>query len=324
MDFSNIIPLHVPWWAPNGHLQTVLGHLLPSASYDVGSSTLITVTLPDGDRLVARCHRGESPFAFALFHGLTGSADSPYMRRLWGELVRRGHSVLAVNHRNCGAGFGLASKPYHSGRGEDVSHCVATLRQWFPRKKVIAIGFSLGANALLYLLTQMKHLAQPDFAIAINPPAHLAKTVRLIQQRGLNAIYHRRFVLDLVALVRRLETHQARVVSPQVSRWMTLEQFDHYYTAPGSGFRSAQHYYQTCSTLDHLDRIATATVILMSRDDPFICAADFEKVKLSQVTGLHLVANGGHMGYLHHAPTPLGHIRWMDYAILEYIKLLTE
>lgn len=323
MDFSKIIPLQAPWWAPNGHLQTVLGHWLPSELLkDAGTPT--RVTLPDGDQLAARCYRGESPLAFALFHGLAGSADSPYMRRLCGELVRRGHSVMAVNHRNCGAGFGLSAKPYHSGRGDDIAHCVDTLRRMFPRKKVVAIGFSLGANALLYLLTQMKHLSQPDFAIAVNPPAHLAKTVRLIQQRGWNVIYHRRFVNDLVALVRRLEAQRKMTASPQISYWMTLEQFDEFYTAPGSGFHSAQHYYETCSTLQHLDNIATPTVILMSKDDPFICATDFKAVKMPYCAALHLVENGGHMGYLHHEPTPLGHIRWMDYAILEYVNRLTE
>lgn len=323
MDFSKIIPLQAPWWAPNGHWQTVLGHLLPSESVqDTGTPAL--VTLPDGDQLVARYYRGESPLAFALFHGLAGSADSPYMRRLCCELVRRGHSVMVVNHRNCGEGFGLASKPYHSGRGEDVAHCVGTLRRMFPRKKIVAIGFSLGANALLYLLTQMKHLPQPDFAIAVNPPAHLAKTVQLIQKRGWNAIYHRRFVHNLVTLVRQLEAKRQMAAPPRTSHWMTIEQFDEFYTAPGSGFLSAQHYYEMCSTLQHFDAITTPTVILMSKDDPFIYAADFVEVKLSNCTALHLVETGGHMGYLHHEPTPLGHIRWMDYAILEYVRQLTE
>lgn len=317
MDFSKIMPLRPPWWAPNGHFQTVLAHLLPSLSLEPGRTQL--VQLSDGDQLVTQCYAGKSPFAFALFHGLAGSAESSYMHRLGRELIQRNHSVMLVNHRNCGPGLGLARQPYHSGRGDDIASCVAMLHQMFAGKKVFAIGFSLGANALLYLLSQLKHLAQPDFAIAVNPPVNLVKTVRLIQAGGWNTLYHRRFVNDLVTLVRTVQQHQGTQIALPLRRLMTMEEFDEAYTAPSSGFQSARHYYETCSTHQHLGSIVTPTVILTSRDDPFICADDVETAERSPSVALHLVHAGGHLGYLHDEPTPLGTHRWMDYAILEYV-----
>lgn len=317
MDFSKIMPLRPPWWAPNGHVQTVLAHLLPSVSLEPGRTQV--VQLSDGDQLVTQCYAGKSPFAFALFHGLAGSAESSYMHRLGRELIQRNHSVMLVNHRNCGPGLGLARQPYHSGRGDDIASCVAMLHQIFAGKKVFAIGFSLGANALLFLLSRLKHLAQPDFAIAVNPPVNLVKTVRLIQAGGWNTLYHRRFVNDLVTLVRTVQQHQGTQIAFPLRRLMTMEEFDEVYTAPSSGFQSAQHYYETCSTHQHLGSIVTPTVILMSRDDPFICADDVETAERSPSVALHLVHAGGHLGYLHDEPTPLGTHRWMDYAILEYV-----
>ncbi|NOT29373.1 MAG: hypothetical protein HOP15_02865, partial [Planctomycetes bacterium] len=70
------------------------------------------VALGEGERLVVHALPGASGVRVHLFHGLSGDADSDYMRRTTAALAARGHSVWAANHRGCGAGRGLAAQPY--------------------------------------------------------------------------------------------------------------------------------------------------------------------------------------------------------------------
>src|SRR5262249_33888601 len=138
-------PCLPPIWAPNGHAQTILGHLLPSPKLTEHGEN-IEIALPDGDRLVGSLLSGKSSVVVYLFHGLAGSIDSSYMHRTAIVARAQGHSVLMINHRGCGSGRGFAVAPYHSGRGEDLSAAVEYGRKRFPQHQHLAIGFSLSAN----------------------------------------------------------------------------------------------------------------------------------------------------------------------------------
>ncbi|MEZ4749818.1 MAG: hypothetical protein R3B54_04090 [Bdellovibrionota bacterium] len=67
-----------------------------------------------------------------LFHGLGGSAEADYMQRTARTCLELGLSVVRVNHRGCGEGEGLATEPYHSGRGEDIAAALEFTRKRFP------------------------------------------------------------------------------------------------------------------------------------------------------------------------------------------------
>ena len=47
----NLEPCMPPLWAPSGHAQTLLGHLLPSPMLKLEGKR-VEIDLPDGDRLV--------------------------------------------------------------------------------------------------------------------------------------------------------------------------------------------------------------------------------------------------------------------------------
>ncbi len=319
VDLSKILPIEAPTWASSGHLQTILGSLWRFKTITRPSENRL-VQLPDGDQLLTKVFRQEHDAVVVLFHGLTGSSDSSYMQRLGSELLRQGYSVVLVNHRNCGDGFGLARQLYHSGRGDDIAAVVADVRGQFPGKKLVTFGVSLSANAILFLLSQLPHLSQPDFAIVVNPPIDLSRTSRLIQTGMVNKIYEKKFVVLISRLVNELQRHGLVEPHYKLHSRMRLGEIDEVYTGPKGGFGNAQGYYDQCSTYRHLTHIKTPTVMLMAEDDPFISSQDFIKVEKSPFVQLHLVRTGGHVGYIHKRHTPLGSYRWMDYAVSEYIK----
>ncbi len=311
-----------PVWARGGHSQTLLGHLLPSSTPQLRSvpQQLHRIRLPDGDSLVAWHCRGKSNVQVLLLHGLGGDARSDYIRRTADACLQEGHSVLALNHRGCGAGHGLARGAYHSGRADDVSAALAFGRQLEPESRQLAIGFSLSGNAVLLLLG--KHMQPaPDFAIAVNPPIDLARCSERISWWS-NRMYDLRFVYRCRRALE--ERVSAGLVKPgtRIPPLATLRDVDELYTAPAGGFADANDYYRRCSAKPLLSKINTPTVILTAKDDPFVPVEDFETADLSSQVFLHMEPTGGHMGYLSKHSTPLGTRRWLDYALISYVRQL--
>lgn len=302
-----------PFWAKTGHLQTILGHLLPSPVLDQKGEVLNVTLGKETERIHTTYLKGEGRIAVYLFHGLGGSAEATYMQRT--ALVARslGYHVFINNHRGCGEGVGLATEPYHSGRAEDLSAVIAFGKQMLPEHKHLAIGFSLSANALLLLCAGVRADVLPDMAIAVNGPIHLDRaSVKLTQ--GLNRIYDKRFVLELKRYV--------KVNAPKnyslIRSIKDLREFDEAYTAPIGGFKDRADYYATCSAKDHLKDIKIPTVLITAKDDPFVSVEDYLKAPLSPMILLHVEDHGGHMGYL--SSRGLGFERWLDQALKRYLE----
>ncbi len=316
----NIEPCTPPFWARGGHQQTLVAYGLPSRGTDIPYKNL-KIRLPDGDQLAARYFEGTSSTLLIFFHGLIGSVDSKYMGRMAKLSLNLGHSVFLVNHRGCGEGAGLARGPYHSGRGEDVSEVVAFCRKQFPKKQLIAVGFSLGANAVLSLVTGIRGEHLPDQAIAVNGPTDLkASSVSLKQ--GFNRFYDLWFVNGCRKEIKSRE--EKNFVPPIIiPRWAYLSDVDELYTAPLGGFKNANDYYLQCSTAPHLGKIKTPTFILMSKDDPFIPWQPYLSARESSYVHLHLEDTGGHMGYLSQGRGPFGYNRWMDSTLEQVFNAMT-
>ena len=306
---------HKPFYAPNGHSQTLLGFLFPSQKLTEWGRK-VELKLADGDCLVGRFIEGVKPSIIYLFHGLSGSISSNYMQRTALLAIAQGHSVFLVNHRGCGEGQGLARLPYHSGRAEDLSAAISYGKKLFPTYKHLAIGFSLSGNALLLLLTGRRGDVKPDYAITVNAAIHLEQSAHQLKV-GLNKIYDREFVKVCTQDVRRV--HGDAYHFP---KGMDLYEFDRLYTAPVGGFKSREDYYASCSTYSCLHEIQTPLVILSAKDDPFVLSEYYEKARLSSSTFLHLEEFGGHLGYLTSKNTVFGTKRWLDYALDKMIQEL--
>jgi predicted alpha/beta-fold hydrolase len=303
-------PLRPPWWARGAHAQTILAHLKPSRCATPPWQSL-ALRLPDQDVIKLRVARGSSGTVVYLFHGLGGDADADYMRRAAALAWRKGHSVVAVNHRGAGEGRGAAAKPYHSGSTSDLSTVFLMGQGLFPGQRHIAIGFSISANMLLLLLGRDQRLTAPDAAIAVNPPVDLEACSRRLV-RGLNKVYDLRFMRMLKRQVRERVEFGLIPAFPAFPRFADLRDFDAAYTAPQGGFESREDYYARCSAGPHLSGIETPTLLLTSRDDPFAPASDVEACALGPGISLHVEDRGGHMGYLDRR-LPDG--RWLDAAL---------
>ncbi len=292
LQISNYV---APFWLKQGDLNTIVSALWPLPKIQLGNQ--VDVTFADGERTTGFVVDRKSEWVVLFLHGLAGSAESSFV--LWGlkAAEKKGWSAVAINHRNCGSALGLATKPYNSGKGEDASDYVHWIRQNFPGRKILAVGYSLGASMLLNLMTHRFGTELPDAAVAVNSPLNLSESVRLLC-RGSGQIYGQHFTNSLRKQIQELI--DLGKVPPQhsIPKGANLRHVDEIFTAPLSGFRSADHYYETASVGQHLDRIDRETLFIGSMDDPFIPYSSFiPEIRKQKVITSHFFSHGGHVGY---------------------------
>ncbi|MEN0058716.1 MAG: alpha/beta fold hydrolase [Bdellovibrio sp.] len=320
MKKLDLIPCTAPLWARSGHAQTLWAHFLKSPELsDWGSS--FEVDLLDGDRLSCFYLPGTSPFVVSLYHGLSGDVRADYMQRTALLCQKLGHTVVLVNHRGAGANAPFAQRPYHSGSAEDISLVLRKLRELFPGKKQIAVGYSMSGNMLLCLLGGYGGTTKPDGAITVNAPINLMGGSLLLKS-GLNRLYDARFVMRLRKVV--AEKYQKGWIAERynIPVWSTIWDLDQIYTAPAAGFKDRADYYQSCSSLHYLHKVDRPTYVLTAHDDPFVSAEDYRSASFSKTTQVNIERHGGHLGYLSQQETILGSRRWLDYYLYEALKAM--
>ena len=83
-----------------------------------------------------------------LFHGLEGSSASHYSEA-FADFARERHLGFAIPHfRGCSGELNWAPRAYHSGDYEEIGWLLQRFRATH-RGRIVAVGVSLGGNALL-------------------------------------------------------------------------------------------------------------------------------------------------------------------------------
>ena len=268
-----------PWIGAD--LQTLRNFIAPPR-IDLPRAEPVILPLDDGDALTGELSRvpgGEAKPLVVLIHGLTGNANSTYMRVSAAAHLAAGSNVLRLNLRGAD---GSGKAMYHAGRSEDLAQALRSLDAPYG---IYAVGYSLGANMLL------KHLGEGAGkivkAVAVSAPIDLAGTSMRMGARR-NRLYHDRLLRQMLA-----DAHEP---PPGIrSIWA----FDERIVAPRNGFKDAADYYARCSAAGFLDAIAVPTLIVHALDDPWIppdayTARDW--TRNARVTPL-LASGGGHVGF---------------------------
>jgi predicted alpha/beta-fold hydrolase len=113
----------------------------------------------------------------------------------------------------------------------------------------------------------------------------------------------------------------------------SLVEFDHLVTAPLAGFQSVHHYYAAVSSYQCLQKIRVPTDIITAADDPMIPVDMVRSAPMPACMRLHVVAAGGHLGFLGDRVYPAGGSRsallsmdrrWLDWQIVAWAKAPTS
>jgi predicted alpha/beta-fold hydrolase len=289
------------WWLPGGHAQTLWGKFI-RRRLQLGMVQEV-IQLPDGDHLelhTLAC-AADAP-RLLLLHGLEGGIKSHYVHGIVSAAAAAGWGATLMVFRGCGSTPNTARRFYHSGETTDVAHVYALLRARAPNVPWFTIGVSLGGNVMLKWLGELGGSATIAGAVAISVPFDLEAGSRKIS-RGSARIYDQHFLKQLRGkALRKLESHPGLFDKEALLRATSVYGFDDVVTAPVHGFADAHDYYSQSSSLAYLSRIRVPTLLISSRDDPFLPAAVLDRMR-EIATGnpaLHaeIHEHGGHVGFV--------------------------
>ena len=242
-----------------------------------------------------------------LLHGLEGSALKPYALLSYQALRRSGLAAVGMNFRSCGGEPNRLARSYHSGETADPLWVLRQLRTRWPGRHFGALGFSLGGNVLMKLLGEAAEAGGElvEAAAVVSVPFDLGESADALERDPMARAYARHFLCSMVG-----KTHaKTKLLAPlvrldEVRRARTLREFDDRATAPLHGFNGAAHYYASCSSAATLADVRVPTLILHSRDDPFLPKEALPERAFASNPALlpEISDHGGHVGFVEGPP----------------------
>ena len=305
-----------PWWSAGVHVQTLAGKFLRPAP--VGVLIRERIETPDGDFLDLDWMPETDPAAplVLLLHGLEGNTRRGYMVQTYHAMEKLGMRAVGLNFRGCSGEVNREPRFYHSGETEDIGFVLGALRDRFPTRPLMALGFSLGGNILLKYLGERG--AQNDTpvsaAVAVSVPYDLSAGADALERGFMTKLYVRYFLRSLFAKVRAKEKILEDVLDlDAVWNSTTLRDFDDAATAKLHGFAGAEDYYQKSSSNRFIESVRVPTLLIHSRDDPFqpASALPLGEIEANPFLSLVLTESGGHVGFYEGGP-PWNPAFWVE------------
>ena len=305
-----------PWWLPGGQAQTIWPAIY-ARHQQTKATASITVyqrerwTTPDGDFMdLDWLDMPPASTLLVLFHGLEGSSSSHYALAFADYARQHGYNYVVPHFRGCSGQINLAPRAYHSGDFEEIGWVLQGLRQKHSGR-ILALGVSLGGNALLRWAEEAGHSASllVDAIASLSAPVDLAASGQAIG-RGLNRqLYTRMFLASMKPkALRKLAQYPGLFDEQALHAAKDLHALDNVFTAPLHGFKNTDDYWARASAKPHLASIQVPTLLVNARNDPFVPDHSLPHARsVGKNVTLWQPRHGGHVGFA--AGRPPGHLR---------------
>lgn len=289
----------------------------------------IKITTDDGDFVyLDRFHFPESfipdsgnrKCIVLLCHGFEGNSDSSYIHGQASALIRAGFSVAAINYRGCGGSSNLLKRYYSGGDTGDIRRVIKHLSEEFPT--IIPVGFSLGGNLVLKLLSEKKIPDTVTGGVAVSVPFHLKGAVERIQELR-NFPYHIRFLLTLwKKIIMKSSAHPEFMSFRMLFNIVSIRTYDRHITAPDFGYSSEDEYYRDASSLYSLSSIKRPALVISALDDPFLSSDSYPDPTAlnNDMIKILYTQYGGHCGFYN----PQSRESWSETRIVHFIQRLFD
>jgi len=263
-----------------------------------------SLELPDGDItavdwMASAAELPRSAPVLVILHGLEGSSESSYARMLMQAAYERGWHSCVLNFRDCGDYRNRLPRRYHAGETNDIRYFLETMIAAGYDGPMLGVGFSLGGNVLLKYLGETGNETPLQAAAAVSVPLDLHVCSEALNT-GFSKIYQRYLLKRMKSAVsRKFDQHTAAFDWSDAMSARTFAEFDDAVTAPLHGFAGMNDYYDRCSSGRFLIDILKPTLIINSRDDPFMTPGVIpDRERISASVSLEISDHGGHVGFI--------------------------
>jgi len=323
-----------PCWLPGGHLQTLYRALTARRAkigyrrerWDTPDRDFIDLDWIDQQSAEPKTRNPKpetSAPLVALFHGLEGSSNSHYATALMAALRAFGWRGVVVHFRGCSGEINRLPRAYHSGDSAEIDWILRRLRRSLGLTALYAVGVSLGGNALLKWLGEQGAAAREVIAAAaaVSAPVDLMAAGNALDA-GFNLIYTRQFLgTKKSKTLAKLERFPDLCDRERLLRLRTLREFDDLVTAPLHGYRDTDDYWTRASSKPLLRSIATPTLMINARNDPFLPSDALpRRGEAADAVNLEFPGTGGHAGFT--AGRFPGRGDWLSQRLLRFFSIL--
>jgi len=260
------------------------------------------IDTPDGDFLDLDWSKTGGKRLILGLHGLEGDASRPYIQGMLKLFNQRGWDGAGLNFRSCSGEPNRRARSYHIGDTGDVDFIIHHILKNHKYEEIALFGFSLGGNVVLkYLGEQGNEL--PDVikrAVAFSVPCHI-ESANLEIEKWFNRVYRNRFLNSLNAkLLQKAELFPDEIQVPEGSLPKNFKEFDDLYTGPIHGFRDAQDYWNSNSSIHFIPGIKIPVLLINAKDDTFLSPQCYpvELAEKMKNFYLEMPEKGGHVGFV--------------------------
>ncbi|MFB5747520.1 hydrolase [Cedecea sp. S5-13] len=255
-----------------------------------------------------------------VFHGLEGSLHSPYAHGMIEAAKKRGWLGVVMHFRGCSGVPNRKERIYHSGETEDGTYFLDWLNQRYGEVPTAAVGFSLGGNMLACLMAKQGAACTLKAGVIVSAPLMLEQCCYHMEQ-GFSRVYQH-YLLNLLKknAARKLKSYPGSLPIDlrKLKSLRRIREFDDLITSKIHGFADALDYYRQCSAMPLLPDIASPTLIIHAKDDPFMDHHVIpDRETLPPNIHYQLTTYGGHVGFV--GGTPLRPQMWLEQRIPDWL-----
>jgi predicted alpha/beta-fold hydrolase len=258
-----------------------------------------------------------------VLHGLAGSAESPYARRLAARLYADGVASLRLDFRGAG---GVGPDFYHAGLTEDLRTALGA-PEIARYERVAIVGFSLGGHLALRWAGEEGAGADARVLglVAVSSPLDLELGARALDARG-NALYRSYLLRGLRRHAERIERERPGTVAgsrTERARARTIRAWDALVVAPRWGFASAEDYYERASAAPVLPAVRIPAWVVHAEHDPMVPLWTVREAlgRLPPGVEVTLTRRGGHVGMPGDLDLGRAGDRGLEAQILDWLRV---
>jgi predicted alpha/beta-fold hydrolase len=258
-------------------------------------------------QLLGHCHwqagRHTDAPVMVIVHGLEGSSDSGYVRGIGDRAFALGYHVVRMNQRNCGGTEALTPTLYNSGMSADYRAVFEELTNVDGFTQIFFAGYSMGGNLVAKMAGEFGAAAPAALrgVCSVCPAWDLAACANELERRD-NYLYQNRFVSGLMSRYERKAKLFPDRFPPArgLGKIRTVREFDDAITAPSSGFRDAEDYYERSSAKNVLGQLCVPVLLIVAEDDPFVPYVSFLAMGANRNAWIRFEAplHGGHCAFI--------------------------
>ncbi|KAK2664386.1 hypothetical protein Ddye_002960 [Dipteronia dyeriana] len=261
-----------------------------------------------------------------LLPGLTGGSGDTYVRHMLLRASNKQWRVVVFNSRGCADSPVTTPQFYSASFLGDMHEVVAHVSTRYPKAKLYAVGWSLGANILVRYLGQESHSCPFSGAVSLCNPFNLVISDEDFH-KGFNNVYDKALTSALCKIFKKhallFEDMGGEYNIPSTANAKSVREFDEGLTRVSFGFKSVDDYYSNSSSSDSIKHVRIPLLCIQAENDPIAPSRGIprEDIKANPNCLLIVTPKGGHLGWVAGAEAPLG-APWTDPVVMDFLEHL--